>query len=187
MERHVVNEQKNVKLHLLSMHCWERSNRLRKHLNSTLWKNRESRWMTYGGWGLVHQLTEVDSGWQCDTKRRDTSPALGVPPKNDTISMTWQRMTCSIWPEWHMPSWTMYPQENIFFSDKLMDCQMCQPAVLHLHEHVLTNCRYLFSFPSLWSWATNHCNDKQLSTFFKENCTAFSLEDLSLDVPWLNI
>ena len=69
-----------------------------------------------------------------------------------------------------------------FFLEKPTDCPTCKPKVLHSREHILTCCRYVFSFPSMRFWKNNKNNDKMLKKIIKENSTIFSFEDLPPDV-----
>src|SRR6266550_8521342 len=52
------------------------------------------------------------------------------------------------------------------FPKKQTNCPTCKPMAYHSCKHILTCCKYIFSFPSLRSWQTHHKNDKHLS---KEN------------------
>jgi len=69
-----------------------------------------------------------------------------------------------------------------FFPEKPTDCPSCEPRTLHSSEHILTCCRYIFSFPSMRFWKNNKNNDKMLKKIIKENSTIFSFEDLPPDV-----
>jgi len=88
------------------------------------------------------------------------------------------RMTCGITN--HAPTGE---HNRRFFPEKPMDCPSCEPRTLHSREHILTCCRYIFSFPSMRFWKNNKNNDKMLKKIIKENSTIFSFEDLPPDVP----